>query len=145
MYLDMFNFRINIKMTDIYVDTKNIHFCDIARTTKSHFVPLQKYFSAYIYFQLTVYSLSSHTFVFVTDAQIYDHFPSMVHRAGNFCQFKYWSHQITQHESCDRWCMSRQIRGRNETCNKNLSLLYASFAWLDVFQVTNFHTYLIQS
>lgn len=37
-------------MTDKYIDTKNIHFCDIARTTKSHFVPLQKYFSAYIYF-----------------------------------------------------------------------------------------------
>lgn len=86
---------------------------------------------------LTVYGLLLNTFVFFTDAQIYDHFTSMVHCSGNFCQFKHRGHQITQHESCDRWCVSRQIRGRNETFNKNLSLLYTPFALLDGKVETN--------
>lgn len=139
MYLDIFNFRWQIYtlIQKIYIF---VILLEQQKVILSHYKNISLHIST-----LTVYSLSSHTFVFVTDAQIDDHFPSMVHCAGNFCQFKYWSHQITQHESCDRWCVSRQICGRNETCNKNLSLLYASFAWLDVFQVTNFHTYLIQS
>lgn len=107
-------------------------FQNIAWTTKSHCNPITKYFST-----LTVYGLLSHTLVFFTDAQIYDHFTSMVHCSGNFCQFKHRGHQITQHESCDRWCVSRQIRGRNETYNKNLSLLYTPFALLDCKVETN--------